>query len=474
MPNFFERASAGLNSLINDATIRARAAKSTTSALGKVGGEFGERLGRALQHAATLSRKNRELETDELCDLQVGANCYADSPGFMRTQLWESLLDRAEREGGHGLASSNDGAEGDILDDMAAVLTADGGYYEVLREAFEAKSERARVAETSAGDGACVKASKGWDENVGAAIERDLSRTFPNHEFFAAATTKGADGRRALANILKAYAIHDTKVGYCQGMAFVAGVLLIYLSENRAFAAFVTLMESSDFRSMYLRSMEGLKTRLRQLAVVLRVKNATLAQHLEKHDVAPVLYASGWFMSAFASDFPVRFSGRVMDCLLAQRSPSLIMRICISFLNEAAVDLLKLDDFEAIVVYLKTEPRAWPRERLNAVMESALAMAELTDEAVRRMDAEALAKDDVPRVISPAPSKKKKKNKKKTTGEPSTSTLIDSPEEPPATDDVEDVEDEEIVDVEDEQILDVLALLDLDDWTTLDYSERPN
>ena len=257
-------------------------------------------------------------------------------------------------------------------------------------------------------------------------------------------------------------------------MAFVAGVLLIYLSENRAFAAFVTLMESSDFRSMYLRSMEGLKTRLRQLAVVLRVKNATLAQHLEKHDVAPVLYASGWFMSAFASDFPVRFSGRVMDCLLAQRSPSLIMRICISFLNEAAVDLLKLDDFEAIVVYLKTEPRAWPRERLNAVMESALAMAELTDEAVRRMDAEALAKDDVPRVISPAPSKKKKKNKKKTTGEPSTSTLIDSPEEPPATDDVEDVEDEEIVDVENEQILDVLALLDLDDWTTLDYSERPN
>ena len=212
MPNFFERASAGLNSLINDATIRARAAKSTTSALGKVGGEFGERLGRALQHAATLSRKNRELETDELCDLQVGANCYADSPGFMRTQLWESLLDRAEREGGHGLASSSDGAEGDILDDMAAVLTADGGYYEVLREAFEAKSERARVAETSAGDGACVKASKGWDENVGAAIERDLSRTFPNHEFFAAATTKGADGTTEKRPFVLHYFLADDTV----------------------------------------------------------------------------------------------------------------------------------------------------------------------------------------------------------------------------------------------------------------------
>ena len=94
MPNFFERASAGITSLINDAAIRARAAKSTTSALTRVGGEFGERLSRALERAAAL-RRSKDVETDELCDLQVGQNCYEDSPGFMRTQLWESLLDRS-------------------------------------------------------------------------------------------------------------------------------------------------------------------------------------------------------------------------------------------------------------------------------------------------------------------------------------------------------------------------------------------
>ena len=54
-----------------------------------------------------------------------------------------------------------------------------------------------------------------------------------------------------------------------------------------------------------------------------------------------------------------------MDCSLAQRSPSLIMRICVALLNEAAGDLLKRAR-ELIVVYLKTEPGMWPRERLDA------------------------------------------------------------------------------------------------------------
>ena len=458
MPNFFERASAGLSSLLNDATIRARAAKSTGAALGRAGGDLGERLIEALKTAARV-RRDGALETSELCDLQVGVNCYADSPGFMRTQLWESLLDRAERErGDDGRARSGADAgrseEGETLDDMCAILAADG-YYETLQEAFEAKSEREREAENSGstGDG---RDGKEWRENVGASIERDLKRTFPHHEFFVASTAKGDAGRAALANILKAYAMHDSKVGYCQGMAFVAGLLLIYLPENRAFAAFVTLMEGSDFRSMYVHSMEGLKVRLRQLGAVVRAKNQTLAHHLEAHDITPVLYASGWFMSAFASDFPVRFSGRVMDCLLAQRSPSLIMRICLAILNEAAGDLLKLDDFEAIVVYLRTEPRAWSYERLNAVMESALSMHDLTDENVERMDKGAVATEDVVQCM-PSPALAKGPS----TEDPliDASDVAESPRSPaharsPSA-------------VDDDKILDVIAMLD--DWTTIEY-----
>ncbi|WP_164144518.1 hypothetical protein, partial [Serratia marcescens] len=60
--------------------------------------------------------------------------------------------------------------------------------------------------------------------------------------------------------------------------------------------------------------------------------------------------------------------GKGSSIALAMGSgPSQIMRFCLAILNEAAGDLLKLGDFEASVVYLRTEPRAWSYERLNAL-----------------------------------------------------------------------------------------------------------
>lgn len=55
-------------------------------------------------------------------------------------------------------------------------------------------------------------------------IKRDLPRTFPKVELF-----KDADGigQKMLYNLLKAYSIYDSEVGYCQGLSFVVGPLLM-------------------------------------------------------------------------------------------------------------------------------------------------------------------------------------------------------------------------------------------------------
>uniref|UniRef100_A0A915JZ52 Rab-GAP TBC domain-containing protein n=1 Tax=Romanomermis culicivorax TaxID=13658 RepID=A0A915JZ52_ROMCU len=53
----------------------------------------------------------------------------------------------------------------------------------------------------------------------------DLDRTFPEHAYFKQAQSRG---QISLFNILKAYACYDTAVGYCQGMSFIAGLLLLH------------------------------------------------------------------------------------------------------------------------------------------------------------------------------------------------------------------------------------------------------
>lgn len=59
------------------------------------------------------------------------------------------------------------------------------------------------------------------------AILIDLGRTFPNHPYFSSPL---GPGQLALFNLLKAYSLLDHEVGYCQGLSFVAGVLLLHVS----------------------------------------------------------------------------------------------------------------------------------------------------------------------------------------------------------------------------------------------------
>lgn len=59
------------------------------------------------------------------------------------------------------------------------------------------------------------------------AIFLDIGRTFPNHEYFK---SPFGMGQLSLFNILKAYSILDPDVGYCQGLAFICGILLLHVS----------------------------------------------------------------------------------------------------------------------------------------------------------------------------------------------------------------------------------------------------
>ena len=45
-----------------------------------------------------------------------------------------------------------------------------------------------------------------------------------------------------LFNVMKAYAVSDPEVGYCQGSAFIAGMLLLHMPEEDAFSVLVKLL----------------------------------------------------------------------------------------------------------------------------------------------------------------------------------------------------------------------------------------
>ena len=70
-------------------------------------------------------------------------------------------------------------------------------------------------------------------------IEKDIDRTFPQHVLFEAADSPG---QASLRRLLRWYASVDGELGYCQGMAFIAAMMLIYMAEEDAFYCFTAAL----------------------------------------------------------------------------------------------------------------------------------------------------------------------------------------------------------------------------------------
>ena len=67
-------------------------------------------------------------------------------------------------------------------------------------------------------------------------INKDVGRSFPGVELFRDAE---GEGQKMLGRVLKCYSLFDKDIGYCQGLGFLVGPLLMNMGERDAFCVLV-------------------------------------------------------------------------------------------------------------------------------------------------------------------------------------------------------------------------------------------
>ncbi|XP_051866033.1 TBC1 domain family member 1-like isoform X2 [Pristis pectinata] len=181
------------------------------------------------------------------------------------------------------------------------------------------------------------------------AILIDLGRTFPTHPYF---TTQLGAGQLSLYNLLKAYSLLDPEVGYCQGLSFVAGILLLHMSEEDAFQMLKFLMYDMGLRRQYRPDMIILQIQMYQLSRLLHDYHRDLYCHFEENEISPSLYAAPWFLTVFASQFPLGFVARVFDMIFLQGS-EVIFKVALSLLGNHKPLILQHESLESIIDFIK-------------------------------------------------------------------------------------------------------------------------
>lgn len=170
-------------------------------------------------------------------------------------------------------------------------------------------------------------------------IRRDIARTYPEHNFFK---EKDSFGQEVLFNVMKAYSLVDREVGYCQGSAFIVGLLLMQMPEEEAFCVFVKLMQDYRLRELFKPSMAELGLCMYQFECMIQEHLPELFVHFQSQSFHTSMYASSWFLTIFLTTFPLPIATRIFDIFMSE-GLEIVFRVGLALLQMNQTELMQLD-----------------------------------------------------------------------------------------------------------------------------------
>ncbi|UMM20252.1 hypothetical protein L5515_015580 [Caenorhabditis briggsae] len=147
-------------------------------------------------------------------------------------------------------------------------------------------------------------------------IDLDINRTYRDHLAFR----KRYDVKqKSLLNVLAAYSMYNTEVGYCQGMSQIAALFLMYLDEEDAFWCLHQLMVSPKhtMHGFFVPGFPKLQRFEEHFKKILKKYKPRVFKYLEKQDI-PYIYLTKWWFGCFLDRVPFSLALRLWDVFLVE------------------------------------------------------------------------------------------------------------------------------------------------------------
>lgn len=184
-------------------------------------------------------------------------------------------------------------------------------------------------------------------------IDSDVNRQFREHVFYR---ERYSVKQKSLFNVLVAYSMYNTEVGYCQGMSGLAGLLLMYMDEEEAFWALSILLSDRKY-AMHGLFIEGFPKLTRFLAhhdKIIAKFIPKLKKHFDQYNLDSILYSLKWFFVVFIERIPFSLCLRVWDVYLLD-GEKVVTAMAYTILRLHKTKILKLKDMDLIVQYIQTK-----------------------------------------------------------------------------------------------------------------------
>uniref|UniRef100_A0AC35U5B9 SSD domain-containing protein n=1 Tax=Rhabditophanes sp. KR3021 TaxID=114890 RepID=A0AC35U5B9_9BILA len=153
-------------------------------------------------------------------------------------------------------------------------------------------------------------------------IDLDINRTYRDHIAFK----KRYDlKQKCLFNVLTAYAIYNTEVGYCQGMSQIAALFLMYMNEEDVFWCLHSLLVDPKWgmHGFFIPGFPSLMRYMDHFNKLVETNIKSLHKHIESEGI-PTVYLTKWWFGCFLDRVPFNMALRLWDVFLLEGTGILV------------------------------------------------------------------------------------------------------------------------------------------------------
>ena len=221
-------------------------------------------------------------------------------------------------------------------------------------------------------------------------IYRDIKRTFPFQNYDSINKSKKENDEKSLYNVLKAFWSIDEEIGYCQGMNYITGFLLLIsdFDERNTFFLLISVFSQSfvkrkknnfSLRGLFIEEFPLLYFYLFIFDDLLMKYIPELKNHLINNEIPNDVWIIKWFQTAFTIILPLNWSKKLWDNIFSSDF-YFIIKFSISFCIFLSKDILALNDQQQIMDYFRNIQKI-PMNFINPFLENKFDINDLIEKA---------------------------------------------------------------------------------------------
>lgn len=172
-------------------------------------------------------------------------------------------------------------------------------------------------------------------------IKIDIPRTFPDNIFFD-------KYKVGLYNVLAAFASHNPVVAYCQGLNYIAGMLLIVNAgdEEATFWLLKHFVENVA-PEYHTKTMKGLKRDIEVITELLQTRVPLVNEKMNELGLPWIVIMTKWFICLFAETLPIETVLRIWDIMFSE-GYKIIFRASLAIVLLLKDEIMKTEDINEL------------------------------------------------------------------------------------------------------------------------------